>query len=66
MQFDWRDAGVEPLLEDILCDPIVGLVARRDGLSTGDIRLAVFQARNALSQRRSNGMRVTPEELVKA
>ncbi|WP_147274825.1 hypothetical protein [Ferruginivarius sediminum] len=66
MQFDWRDAGVEPPLEDILSDPIVGLVARRDGLSTGDIRSAVFQARNALSQRRSKGMRVTPEELVKA
>jgi len=30
---DWRCAGEEPRLDDLLADPLVHLVMRRDGIS---------------------------------
>jgi hypothetical protein len=43
----WRDPGIEPSLEDVLSDPLVHLVMRRDRLSVADVRqvMDITQAR---------------------
>jgi len=43
----WRDPGVEPSLEDVLSDPLVNLIMRRDHLSVADVRqmMDITQAR---------------------
>jgi hypothetical protein len=66
MQHSWDRAGCEPAVEEMLSDPIVQLLAQRDGLSTQDLRLAVTRAERALASRRSQPVRRTPEELLKA
>jgi hypothetical protein len=35
---DWRDPAAEPRLDDILSDPVVRLLMRRDGLDPADVR----------------------------
>lgn len=37
----WSEAGIEPSLTEVLGDPIVHLVMRRDGVSLDDVRAAV-------------------------
>ncbi len=37
----WSEAGLEPNLSDLLADPIVHLVIRRDRLTPEDVRAAV-------------------------
>jgi len=46
---DWM-AG-EPALEDLLSDPILDVVLRRDGLTRRDVWQAVELARERLGQR---------------
>ena len=43
----WKSAGAEPSLEEILADPVLHLVMRRDGVSLAELRniIAAAQAR---------------------
>jgi len=41
MKVSWTTAGVEPTLDEMLADPIVQLVMRRDRIAAGDVRRAV-------------------------
>jgi len=45
---DWSEAGPEPRLSDVLADPIVHLVMRRDRLTPEDVRRAVRVAQARL------------------
>lgn len=42
---DWAHAGVEPRLEDLVNDPIVHLVMRRDDVARSDLLKVVARAR---------------------
>jgi hypothetical protein len=44
----WRNAGEEPDLADVLADPIVHLVMRRDGVSLAQLQSVIARARAAL------------------
>lgn len=44
----WADAHVEPSIDDILSDPIVGLVLRRDGLTPGAVKARLDEERRRL------------------
>jgi hypothetical protein len=48
VQAAWNAAGPEPALEDLLYDPIVELLMRRDRIGRDDIRRAVDYARQRL------------------
>jgi hypothetical protein len=39
-------AGVEPALDDMLADPIIQAVMRRDGVTSADLRAAIEQVRD--------------------
>jgi hypothetical protein len=45
MQRDWRRAGVELALNEVMAEPIVHLVMRRDGLTPEDIWAVVEEVR---------------------
>ena len=45
---DWSKGGVEPSVAEILSDPIVHLVMRRDGVAMDDVRTLVHAARVSL------------------
>jgi hypothetical protein len=45
MQRDWRRAGVELALNEVMAEPIVHLVRRRDGLTPEDIWAVVEEVR---------------------
>lgn len=47
-QQDWSRSGPEPRVEDIIHDPIVQLVMRRDRLTTAQVLAAVMKARARL------------------
>ena len=47
----WSEAGPEPEISELLADPIVHLVMRRDGLTEKDVRAAVHVARGYLGNR---------------
>jgi hypothetical protein len=47
----WRNAGEEPDLADVLGDPLVHLVMRRDGVSLGQLEAVIAQARATLQVR---------------
>ena len=34
----WAQAGVEPKIDDMIADPLVGVVMRHDGVSTEELR----------------------------
>ncbi|QJP16369.1 hypothetical protein G3545_23670 [Starkeya sp. ORNL1] len=44
----WADAHVEPSIDDILADPIIHLVLRRDGLTPGAVKARLDQERRRL------------------
>ena len=44
----WRKAGEEPDLAEILADPLVHLVMRRDGVSLKELETVIARARAAL------------------
>jgi hypothetical protein len=43
---DWSRAGAEPSVAEVLEDPLVHLVLRRDGLTPSDLRRAMETARS--------------------
>lgn len=45
---NWRCAGVEPALEEVLSDPMVALVMARDRLTADTVRSIAAQARRSL------------------
>ena len=45
MNDTWRHAGTEPAIDDMLADPIVHAVMRRDGIGEGEVRAALARAR---------------------
>jgi hypothetical protein len=44
----WADAHVEPSIDEILADPIIHLVLRRDGLTAGAVKACLDQERRRL------------------
>lgn len=44
----WRNAGEEPDLADVLADPLVHLVMRRDGVSLAQLQSVIAHARAEL------------------
>jgi hypothetical protein len=49
---DWREGGIEPSLEDVMSDPIVRLVLRRDRLTSPAVVRFLWQTRDRLTRRR--------------
>jgi hypothetical protein len=47
----WLAAGKEPALADMLADPMVALVMRRDGVSPAQLRAVVATAQGKLHHR---------------
>lgn len=47
----WRRAGEEPALADVLIDPLVHLVMRRDNVTPAELEGHVMRARALLLQR---------------
>jgi hypothetical protein len=45
MERDWRRAGVELALHEVMAEPIVHLVMRRDGLTPEDVWALVEEVR---------------------
>jgi hypothetical protein len=45
----WSQAGQEPALAEVLADPIIHLVMRRDGVTLAQLRGVIARARWALS-----------------
>jgi hypothetical protein len=45
---DWSRAGVEPSLDDLITDPIVRLVMRRDNVTSADLLRMMARARTHL------------------
>jgi hypothetical protein len=48
LQAAWLSAGLEPTLDELLSDPIVELLMRRDRISRQDVLRAVQRARRRL------------------
>ena len=48
----WTQGGIEPLIDELLSDPIVVAVMRRDGLRPEDVRAALHECR----RRRETGL----------
>ncbi|HZB91712.1 MAG TPA: hypothetical protein VE397_09740 [Stellaceae bacterium] len=44
----WTKAGIEPRLEEVLADPLVHLVMRRDRVSERELRAVIERARARL------------------
>lgn len=44
----WREAGIEPRLPDVLSDPLVHQVMRRDGVTSGELASVIAQAQMKL------------------
>jgi len=47
----WLAAGKEPSLGELLADPLIGLVMRRDGVSPAALRAVVATAQHRLRDR---------------
>lgn len=47
----WREAGEEPALAEVLTDPLVHLVMRRDGVSRAQLEAVIARAQMALRSR---------------
>jgi hypothetical protein len=48
MAHDYRQAGAEPSLQEVLVDPIVHLVMRSDRIAMADLIRALEEARDRL------------------
>ncbi len=44
----WRRAGVEPSVDEMIADPIVGLLMRHDGVDEAELRRTLARAGAAL------------------
>ena len=51
----WPSDGTEPSLEDVMLDPLVHLVMRRDGLSADAVWVALRRAQRRLQAAESPG-----------
>lgn len=49
---DWTGAGIEPALADVMNDPLVRLVMRRDSLTPDEVWAVVNAARRRLNRDR--------------
>jgi hypothetical protein len=47
VQHNWRQAGIEPAIEEMLADPIVHAIWRRDRIGETEVRQAIARARRA-------------------
>jgi hypothetical protein len=47
----WASGGIEPALREVLADPLVHLVMRRDGVSPAELAAVVAAARQKLGFR---------------
>jgi hypothetical protein len=56
MATDWGRPGVEPQVEEIVHDPIVQLIMRRDRLTVAQIMATVTRARARLCSDRPNAV----------
>lgn len=56
MATDWGRAGPEPSLEDVMADPMVQLVMRRDGLTPEDVKAVI----EAIRRRHGGGSNPAP------
>jgi hypothetical protein len=52
MKRPYATAGVEPSVEEIISDPVMQFILRRDGLTTAEVWAAIDRARGALASRR--------------
>ena len=50
MKPDWSGAGIEPALADVMNDPLVRLVMRRDSLTPDQVWSVVNAARRRLKR----------------
>jgi len=44
----WRRAGEEPALEEVLADPVIHAVMRRDGVTLAELQAAIRRAQQRL------------------
>ena len=49
----WREAGKEPSLREVLADPLVHLVMRRDGVTLAQLEALLGRAKERAKERRS-------------
>ncbi|MGF1607777.1 MAG: hypothetical protein ACFCUQ_00160 [Kiloniellales bacterium] len=54
----WSSYGVEPDLTEVLSDPLVQLVMRRDGIGQEEVWQAVAQARARLAPSATRSLRI--------
>lgn len=54
MNREWLTAGTEPSVSELLSDPIVHLVMRRDGIGPSHVKAAIERALDRLSGRSSS------------
>lgn len=47
----YAEGGVEPRLEDLLCDPLTEALMRRDGVSIASLRELISSTRRGLRER---------------
>lgn len=47
MHQNWRQAGIEPAIEEMFTDPIVHAIWRRDRIGETEVRQAIARARRA-------------------
>ncbi len=50
---DWSGAGIEPALADVMNDPLVHLVMRRDSLTPGEVWSVVNAVRRRQNRNRA-------------
>ncbi|MEO5337639.1 MAG: hypothetical protein H7841_12200 [Magnetospirillum sp. WYHS-4] len=53
----WREAGIEPPLHEVMSDPIVHLVMRRDGIDATHVWSVLYPAAGALLRRHRERVR---------
>ena len=53
----WSEAGIEPRLDDVLADPLVRTVMRRDGVTTEELRDILEALRARRSEIHAEGKR---------
>lgn len=58
MNREWLNTGTEPTVSELLSDPIVHLVMRRDGIGPSHVQAAIEQALDRLSGRSKTSVRL--------
>lgn len=60
MTRDYSGAGIEPSLAEVLDDPLVQLLMRRDRLQAAEVRRVIDAARRRLAAARANAAGAEP------